>query len=223
MGNLVSSEWLANSVVHAFILAGQPFLPTLSRPSIPYHRNSWFYQSFGCGDRHAGAERDPLVLGSYLFDALCVLCHRNTALLVASVLMLNGFLLPSHYCRSCYFPWFCFDPLDCFVAVGAFCARALARFLALAAELLAYWVHSGFGSLALAGALTVFLLAIAAMLRRLSLQGPLQFGIVLQTYIGRWCVRRGAGGIEADCGVYPLAIPRTFYSLPELRIVCSTS
>ncbi|TXI94795.1 MAG: hypothetical protein E6Q34_04115 [Burkholderiaceae bacterium] len=157
-----------------------------------------------------------LFWGSYLLMRYVFLCHRNTALLVASVLMLNGFLPHRIIVGHVTFHGFALIPWIALLLLVPLRSRWQGFLVALAAgALLAYWVHSGFGSLALAGALTVFLLAIAAMLRRLSLQGPLQFGIVLQRTLVAGVFAAALAASKLMAGFAFLGqFPRTFYSLP---------
>ena len=148
--------------------------------------------------------------GSYLLMRYVFNCHRNTALLVGSVMMLNGFLPHRIIVGHVTYHAFALVPWIALFLLVPLRSRWHAGLLALAAgAFLSYWVHSGFGTLILAGGLAVALVALVAMMRGAAMS-PFLLRSVLAAGFGLALSASKLWAGFAFIGQFP----RTFYALP---------
>ncbi|WMW80957.1 hypothetical protein RF679_01425 [Undibacterium cyanobacteriorum] len=157
-----------------------------------------------------------LFWGTYLLMRYCFETHRNTALLVAGLLMLNGFLPHRIIVGHITFHGFALIPWVALLLLLPLRSRWRGAVCAIGAGfILAYWVHSGLGSLVLACSLTVAIICILAMLRKFSLYQRCDVVILLQRSV---LAMFFGGALAASKLVSGFAFlgqfPRTFYSLP---------
>ncbi len=165
-----------------------------------------------------------LFWGGYLLMRYVFGSHRNTALLVGALLMLNGFLPHRIIVGHVTYHGFAFIPWIALLLLVPLRSRWNA-FVAsiIAGALLAYWVHSGFGTLVFAGGLAVGLVAIIAMLRGASVANFLQRSVIAALFGAALAASKIWAGLA-----FLSQFPRSFYSLPgaagiweELTVVLS--
>ncbi|MEO6016747.1 MAG: hypothetical protein ABIP46_05785, partial [Polaromonas sp.] len=204
--NGLSVPWFTPS-----FCAGQPFFPD---PQSAYYSLPQFLDI--AAGPVAAAYLTLCILASLMFWGGYLLARKVfatgqlVAVLVGGLLMFNGFLPHRLIIGHMAFHGFALTPWLALLLLVPLRSPVNQAAAALAAGLvLAYWVQSGFGTLILAGALGVFLLAMLHCLR----------GGSFKSFLGRSALA-GVVGLALSAAKltatfsYLANFPRTFYLLP---------
>ncbi|MES2912122.1 MAG: hypothetical protein V4718_12075 [Pseudomonadota bacterium] len=204
--NGLSIPWFSPS-----FCAGQPFFPD---PQSVYYS---FPQFFAIWWGPIAAAYLTLCIsagvffwGGYVLMRKVFLTGPVAAVLTGGMLMFNGFL-PHHtvvghltYHGFALAPWIA---LLLLMPARSILNQAAAS--VLAGVMLAYWVHSGFGTLILAGVLSVFLIGVLQCLRG----GSIAQFLARSTLAGLVGLALSASKLVASFS-FLAQFPRTFYQLP---------
>ncbi|MES2510830.1 MAG: hypothetical protein V4625_12935 [Pseudomonadota bacterium] len=148
--------------------------------------------------------------GGYLLMRKVFMTGRVAAVLVGGLLMFNGFMPHMVVVGHLTYHGFALAPWIALLLLMPVRSRINAIGVSvLAGVLLAYWVHSGFGTLILAGALSVFLTGVVHCLRG----GAISQFLARATLAGIVGVALSASKLVASFS-FLANFPRTFYLLP---------